>query len=72
MLETAQPSGGAATRQSAAPAEQYKVDLHSQVLMAKETPAASGAAVRRALPRAVRSKTAAKPWPPPIHIVSRP
>jgi hypothetical protein len=31
MLETAQPSGGAATRQSAAPAEQYKVDPYSQV-----------------------------------------
>jgi pimeloyl-ACP methyl ester carboxylesterase len=34
MLETAQPSGGAATRQSAAQAEQYKVDLHSQVGLA--------------------------------------
>jgi hypothetical protein len=31
MLETAQPSGGAATRQSAAQVEQYKVDPYSQV-----------------------------------------
>ena len=45
MLETAQPSGGAATRQSAAQAEQYKVDLHSQVGLASRKASDGWAAV---------------------------
>jgi hypothetical protein len=67
MLETAQPSGGAATRQSAAQAEQYKVDPHSQVRRQDGTPPG----LRGEVAQGVRSKIAAMPWPPPMHIVSR-